>query len=297
MSTYLVLVFGSSGVGKTSLCNTLTGQHRNVGNAAIGTTFATYTYQPFSINDDTFYITDTVGLNEGEGGTVSAEQAASDLINLFLEATDGFSILIHVFKGRRDTAHDKNYDFFVKGLTNERIPTLLVATGCEDVLPKMSAWANDNKKHFKKGCKYEEVIATCFRKGERPELENVYAPLRIESRQQLLAAIKQHALLEPKTIWSGGGISIIFEFLKKLWNRFIELSELPEDWGLKEFRAVFNKSMYDTLIKRGFSSADARALTSGIIMNPFVDIAINIILKKIAEPITTLKDIGGLLKK
>lgn len=255
MSTYRILVFGTTGVGKTSLCNTLTGKHQEVSSAACGTTFETYTYDPFSIDGDTFYITDTVGLNGSKLDRLSAEKAAEELMKLLQQAQDGFNILIHVFKGKRDILHDNNYDFFVKGLTKESIPTLLVATGCENEHP-MSAWADKNQEYLKLDCKYQEVIATCFAEGVRPEVEALfYAPLRMESRQQLLTAIIRHALSEPIRIdtMEIGGIGGIFI---KLLKRFIDLEGVP-----KHLRTGLNKFAYILMVKYGIPESIAGGIT------------------------------------
>ena len=256
MNTYRILVFGSTGVGKTSLCNTFTGtsQPRDVSSDVYGTTFETYTYGPVTIQGDTFYITDTVGLNGSKLDEITAEHAATQLLELLHQAEDGFNLLIHVFKGKRDQLHDNNYDFFVKGMTKESIPTLLVATGCENEVP-MCSWADRNQANLKEGCKYEKVIASCFVKGATPEREAIYAPLREESQQELLTSILEHALPEPKKINmdENGDIGEIFI---KLWNRFIELARLPD-----KVRRLVNGTVYTVLISQGVPEHIAYVLT------------------------------------
>ena len=46
-----ILIFGSSGVGKTSLLNTITGENHNASSKANGCTFETSYYKPFSFGD------------------------------------------------------------------------------------------------------------------------------------------------------------------------------------------------------------------------------------------------------
>lgn len=68
-NTRNVVVFGSSGVGKTSLVNGLTGQNLEVGGGSRGVTFGCK-HVPASYNGNDYDIIDTAGLNEAEGGTV-----------------------------------------------------------------------------------------------------------------------------------------------------------------------------------------------------------------------------------
>lgn len=287
MATYRVLVFGSTGVGKTSLCNNITGQCMRVDSTACGTTFETHTYQPFTAAGHTFYITDTVGLNEGEYGTVPAAKAAEQLVELLLQSEQGFNILLHVFKmPRRDKAHDDNYALFVKEMTQESIPTILVATGCENEEP-MSAWAARNREHLSKGCKYKEVIASCFAEGGR--LESVYAPLRAESRQQLLTAIIRHALSEPKLIYKKeDGIIAFNKIFTQFWNVFTKLAGKPQ------LRKELNETVHDFLVRQGVPKAVAEVITRDfldiveIVAPPHIAIGLNImtlIKKLIKKPV------------
>ena len=73
MNDIRVLIFGSTGTGKTSLCNSLTGQKMKATSSARGNTFETHTYQPFELDGKRIYVTDTVGLDESDKGTVPAQ--------------------------------------------------------------------------------------------------------------------------------------------------------------------------------------------------------------------------------
>jgi GTPase SAR1 family protein len=258
MTVYRVLVFGSTGVGKTSLCNTLTDQDRPVSSAAFGTTFETYTYEPFSIDGNIFYVTDTVGLNGSRLDPLSAGNAAKQLLELLHQADEGFNVLVHVFRGRRNILHDENYDFFVKEMTQEKIPTLLVVTGCENER-SMSVWADENQGYFKVGCKYKKVIASCFAKNDLEELEKRFALLREESKQHLLNAILDHALREPERIYPKGQ-GFIDAVFTHLWNKFANIAGLPG-----KYRKTFNESVYDFLLRNDVPKPVAEALTKDIL--------------------------------
>jgi predicted GTPase len=264
MAIYRVLVFGTTGVGKTSLCNELTGQNKEVSSSAQGTTFETYTYEPFSIHGHTFYITDTVGLNGSELDELSAKKSAEQLANLLEQSPEGFNVLIHVNGRKRDSLHDKNYEFFVKDLTKNKIPTLLVATGCENEQP-MSAWAERNEAFLKQGCSYKEVIATCFVKGGIPDLERIYEPLRIESTEQLFSAILRNALLQPQHI------DISVNSLTELWTAFVELIGAP-----KFLRATIKGGAYILITRLISEEVAKRATEKDGVVDKAIDSVVNV---------------------
>ena len=89
-----ILVFGASGMGKTSMINLLTGQTNEVGNGSLqGCTFET---KEISVtkNEKLYIFTDTVGLNEACGGAkVIAADALLALMRLIKKAKDGFNWL------------------------------------------------------------------------------------------------------------------------------------------------------------------------------------------------------------
>ena len=258
MTTYRVLVFGSTGTGKTSLCNELTGQQMTANSSARGNTFETHTYRPFEADDNTFIFTDTVGLNESAKGTVPAKEAAEQLIQLLAEAKDGFSILVHVFRIPRITdAHDRNYQFFVTEMTQGNIPVILVATGCENEDP-MSAWADTNTSLFSEGgYDYKQVVATCFSKGGK--FTRSYAPLRRQSRTAVLDAIIRHGLNEPCAIYGTEGTGSFNMLLTRIWNSFIDIAGVD-----KKYRKTINETGIHLLIRLGVPKAVAESAAKHI---------------------------------
>ena len=200
MATYRVLVFGSTGTGKTSLCNSLTGQKMPVNSSARGVTFKSHTFDSIEFGKNNLIITDTIGLNESDGGTIPAASAATELLQLLNNSKEGYNLLVHVMKAPRITkTHKDNYKLFYERIVQKDIPVILVATGCENDNP-MSKWAEENTEHFEKdGFEYREVLATCFIEGGR--FESNYAPLRAESKNLVLDAIARYALPSPKKIY------------------------------------------------------------------------------------------------
>lgn len=240
-----VLVFGSTGVGKTSLCNALTGGARPTNNGPFGVTAKTHIYAPLRHGDSSVQIVDTAGLHESEGGTVNTETAVKQLIELLQSSKEGFHLLIHVARATRITKQqDEDHEFFVRRMTESKVPTLLVLTGCENEEP-MSRWVDQHRKAFAK-YQYAELIAACFAEGGK--LETHYAPLRLESKRATLEAICRCALQQPHLLYGGASGRNFQESLFKLWNDFVELANLPEKW-----RRQTNEGAYALLKRLGVS--------------------------------------------
>lgn len=243
-----VLVFGSTGTGKTSLCNELTGKDQPTSSSAKGVTFQSHTFDPIEINGKQIVITDTVGLNEAANGTVSPKDSIAQLIKLLHESKDGYNLLIQVMKAPRITDTLKqNYELFYKKMTECNIPILLVVTGCENEDPMMQ-WVDDNRIHFEhEDLLYSEIFATCFAKGGR--LESVYEELRQESARIIFDAIEEYALEEPKKIYKSA--EELDDVLKKIWNYFCD------SLNIQKFRFEINDGAYDVMIRVGIPQSIA----------------------------------------
>lgn len=251
MSTLRVLVFGSTGTGKTSLCNTLTGKARPTDNGAKGITAKSHLYPPFDLNGRKVEVVDTVGLHESSHGTVPAEQAVVELVELLKKAKDGFSLLVHVTRASRITQeHDEDYTFFVEKMTQNQIPVILAVTGCENEQP-MQAWAERNQDAFKR-FNYQEIVSCCFATGG--PMEAHFQPLRMLSREMLLKAIEAHGTQDTVKIYGEGTSSSFNEALTRIWNEFVSLSGLPE-----KYRRQVNESAYQLMKRLGVPKTIADA--------------------------------------
>lgn len=251
MKNIRVLVFGATGTGKTSLCNTLTDKIRPTDNGAKGITAKSHLYAAFKAGECKVEIIDTVGLHESSHGTVPAEQAVVQLIELLEKARDGFSLLVHVTRASRITKeHDDDYRFFVEKMTQGRIPVILAITGCENEHP-MSSWVERNQEAFTRFA-YKELIPTCFATGG--PMENYFAPLRTQSREHLLVSIVQNALAEPSKIYGVGTNSSFSDALTRIWNEFVMLAGLPDN-----YRRQVNESAYGLMKRLGVPKVIADA--------------------------------------
>jgi len=250
-----VLVFGATGTGKTSLCNVLTGKSKPTNSGAKGVTAKSHIYPKFQFGDVAIKIVDTVGLHESIHGKVPPDQAALQLVDLLKNSRDGFSLLIHVaWAGRITEQHDEDYQFFVEKLTQNHIPVLLAVTGCENEHP-MFSWVQNNHQDFERFA-YKEIIPTCFASGGR--LEKEFAPLREESRAELLRAIVQNALTESYRLYGEGTGRSFDEVLTRIWNEVVTML------GREDYRRKTNESAYALLRRIGVTEKIAKAAITHI---------------------------------
>jgi predicted GTPase len=255
-----VLVFGTTGTGKTSLCNALTGGSEKVSDAAQGVTFKSHTYEPVEFSDQKLLIiTDTVGLNESTRGNIPSKDAVKALIKLLKDSKEGYNLLVHVFRQPRITqAEENNYEFFVKTITASKIPVILAVTGCENIEP-MSKWGEDNADTFTRiGLEYNDVIGTCFAKGGR--LATLFDDLRNESCQAVLKSIAVHATEESVLLYKSQ--NSIMAVLKKAWNWWF-------GWiGIESLVFELSKGLVELLVRIGFTREEATILLDELDVPP-----------------------------
>lgn len=250
-----VLVFGATGTGKTSVCNELSGLDRPANDSATGVTFDCFEFPPYQYDGFSISITDTVGLNESEKGTVSPQESIEKLVSLVRESKAGYHLLIHVMRASRITKdHHDNYDFFVNVLTERKIPCVLVVTGCENHEP-IEGWAEKYKHIFSdQGFAYSNILSTCFQKGG--PFESGLLPLRELSARNLQTSIIKYHSEESIAIYVGD--KGFFSKIKDTWNWFCRWLEKP-NWQMG-----VNEKMLAFLLRLKFPKKMAEILATGI---------------------------------
>jgi GTP-binding protein EngB required for normal cell division len=189
-----VIVFGESGVGKSSIINMLNGEntadHAAVSDQAMGLTFSTKPYEK-KIDGKYYTIFDTIGLNEGSCGTVKAEDAVQKLWDLINHLVDGVHLLILVMRAPRITQTcEQNYKLFFGTLCQRKVPIAVIITGLES-RKDMDGWWVENKKSFDKYsmkfCNHACVTAT---KGKKRDGRYLYQAQYDASKQQVERLIR-----------------------------------------------------------------------------------------------------------
>ncbi|OAX42324.1 P-loop containing nucleoside triphosphate hydrolase protein [Rhizopogon vinicolor AM-OR11-026] len=142
-----IIVFGDTGVGKSSVINMLMGEPvAAVSNQAVGCTYESTKYRA-TIAHQEVMLYDTAGLNEAEAGTDSPQQAIQNLRSL-VEDIKTVNLLVYCIRGRRfRKIVADNYNMFCKTICGSKVPVVLVITGLENE-DNMDDWWKENKVYF-----------------------------------------------------------------------------------------------------------------------------------------------------
>ena len=143
-----VILFGETGVGKSSLVNLLAGWHvADISPDSIACTLASTEYQ-FQLGATTIRLWDTVGLEEPEGETneyLGAIEKAVELIQR-LNASGGISLFLFCIRGSRvTTTMQSNYRLFYEVLGRKQVPIALAITHLERERVMENWWQRNTK--------------------------------------------------------------------------------------------------------------------------------------------------------
>jgi predicted GTPase len=125
-----VIIFGDTGVGKSSVINMLHGGDiAKVSDGTTGTTFDNQSYMK-EIGGKYFKVFDTIGLNEGSHGTVKPKDAIEQLWKLINALADGVHLLVFVMRAPRITQTcEQNYKLFFEIFCEKKAPIAIIITG------------------------------------------------------------------------------------------------------------------------------------------------------------------------
>ncbi|KAG6916831.1 hypothetical protein DXG01_005216 [Tephrocybe rancida] len=216
-----ILVFGETGVGKSSVINMLAGppyDAAKVSGDALGYTFGNISHT-ITIDGTRIVAWDTAGLNEGDHGTVSPEKALDNLQSLLANLGDGLSLLVYCVRGTRLSSVMKtNYDIFVKDICQGKVPVVLVVTGCENETPMDSWWEANEKELISCGVNFYDhacITSTLGKKLKTGEhmFEEEYKESEMVVRQLIVKNLLASPWVEDKTTWTRTIKSALFSKL------------------------------------------------------------------------------------
>jgi len=204
-----VLIFGETGVGKSSVVNMALGrQAAETNDEARGCTIMSAKYeQVWEGVKYNFY--DSVGLGESLKGRVPKDEAIQHLVYLLKRLNkEGLHLLVLVIrKGRVKDVDVKNFDIFANSICEKKVPTLLCVTHCDADYP-LDNWKIKNKAEVERqDIKACDIVCVCAERNGT----NFGG-----SRQKFYQALYKYALLEP---YKREDIANAFTFLmKRYWN-------------------------------------------------------------------------------
>ncbi|KAJ8594164.1 hypothetical protein M405DRAFT_531537 [Rhizopogon salebrosus TDB-379] len=191
-----VIVFGESGVGKSSLINMLMGEPvAAISNQAVGCTYASEKFRATIDDGREVMLYDTAGLNEAEAGTVSPEQAIRNL-HLLVNDLKTVNLLVYCIRGTRyRKIVGDNYNIFRNMICggDRKVPIALVVTGLENE-ENMGGWWDDNKEDYDEMefCDYACITATrgrTFKDGSGHIFQDIYD----DSKEKVMRLLENHA--------------------------------------------------------------------------------------------------------
>ncbi|KAF5371095.1 hypothetical protein D9757_010811 [Collybiopsis confluens] len=134
-----VILFGSTGSGKSSVVNMLLAPgsaKATVSSKATGCTFQSESYI-VEVENTKYKVWDTAGFDEGGEGKVSKSDSG------------GVSLLVFVMKGRVTNTAQQNYEMFYRGFCEAKVPVVIVVTGMEEENEDGdSRWWEANRRYF-----------------------------------------------------------------------------------------------------------------------------------------------------
>jgi hypothetical protein len=216
-----VIIFGETGVGKSSLINMIAGSaSAAVSSGAIGCTFDSVAYD-VELSGRKYRLWDTAGLNEGEHGNISGDRAIENLQKLVQNLQHGgVSLLVYCIRGSRLRDIVKiNYDLFYKIVCGAKVPIVIVVTGLENENNMEDWWADnvedvhDRRMHFAGHACITATRGKVLKNGEHMFEEEYNRSIKLV-RDLIVAYSLERSWKPDSSIWLGN----IVESMKRMYT-------------------------------------------------------------------------------
>lgn len=150
---YNVVVFGETGVGKSSLINLITRSYLAKTSPDVNACTKRSEQYEVTIGGREFRIWDTVGLGAGSSGPLNAALAQQKLkrfLKRFVK-NGNLDLLVYCVRGGRAThAHVRHYKTFYFSVCKAAIPVVIVVTCLENISGEMDSWWSKNAEKFRR---------------------------------------------------------------------------------------------------------------------------------------------------
>ena len=245
-----VILFGETGVGKSSVINLMAGAEVAPTSANLeGCTLEATEYSFTLPGEPSLRIYDTVGLNEPEIGVntfFGAIEKAHKLITSLHDA-GGIDLLIFCIRGNRITATmQRNYRLFSEFLCEGKVPLAFVVTNLENE-EVMENWWQRNEKKFE-GYGIQSVAHACI----------TAAPARVAT----LATKRAESLSALQKMLHDSLGSPDAPYVKDIRSWFVRMFNMLLSFLMKGFPRSFRRNALLKKLKTrcGLSDADAERL-------------------------------------
>jgi small GTP-binding protein len=193
-----VVIFGDTGVGKSSLINMIVDNQVALTSAdGLACTFESKSYDT-TLKNKRIRLWDTAGLTEKQMGMIATGKAIRHLNHLLKGLADGISLLVLCIRAPKIKIEDRqNYKMFYEGLCRQKVPIVLVVTGLEEE-DRMENWwdRNEGVFHVQQMSFYGHACITAIKGKRRKDDEHMFAREYEESRRKVLELVEQHCFEE-----------------------------------------------------------------------------------------------------
>jgi len=203
METKNVVLFGETGVGKSSVVNLMAGKEVAFTSPDMGR--GTMQWNKYSITFDKhkYDVFDTIGLEEPELGMKEYLDTILNARNLVMELDNrgGIDLLLFCVRaGRVSATIQNNYRLFYEWLCEKKVPIVLVLTGLERE-DRMEDWWIRNSPTLDK---HHIVVDDHACITAANNLDGRHRRLYEESRQLICSLVKKHTYDRPEGGWKSG---------------------------------------------------------------------------------------------
>ena len=257
MSRRNVILFGGSGVGKSSVVNMLAGY--NVADTSSGATGCTFKNAGYDVDicGIPFRLHDTAGLNEGDEGRIPNSDAIVQLYTLLKRLDDGLSLLVFCMKAPRLTeSAPSNWKLFHEVMCKRNVPIVMVITGLE-LERDMNAWWTTNKDSFRKNGMLPSGQPACITAIKGKEKRGVFFLQEEydESRGKVQQLILDNYMESP---WKMESVRWFNELIHETTYSYKCFKRQEHKRVVGEIKGA----MDELVTKCGMSEEDARALAT-----------------------------------